>query len=123
MYYFLPQPPYFLVVVGLFVSITCGLAFEAVLKQKVNEWSKNRSTRSLAQLQGTPLVLPFVGICIGTCLFLASGFEVFVYSRSLSYLISLPMTVGTAVLVWSQLGKVLAQIERGGSKALDLDSF
>jgi hypothetical protein len=121
--YFLPTPPYFWLLFGLFASITSGLAFQANLKQLVNEWSKTRSSRIIASLQGMPLQLPFIGMCFGICIFLASGLEIFGFPSNLSYLISVMLTVFIGGLVWSQLGNLLIQLEQGGSKALDLDSF
>ncbi|MDX2240562.1 MAG: hypothetical protein NW224_07765 [Leptolyngbyaceae cyanobacterium bins.302] len=121
--YNFPEPPYFLLFAGLFASITSGLAFEAVLKQSVQSWSKNRSTRILANLQGLQLILPFLAISIGSCVFLSSGMEIFGFPAQLAYAFSVPLTAGTAALVWSQLRKILVQLERGGSQALDLDSF
>lgn len=121
--YFIPQPPYFLLIAGLLISLTSGIAFDAVLKQSVQEWSKNRSTRTLANLQGMQLFLPFLGIALGACLFLSSGVEIFGFPTSFAYLIAVPMTVGIGWLVWWQLGKILVQLERGGSRALDLDSM
>jgi hypothetical protein len=121
--YNFPDPPYFLLFVGLFVGMTCGVAFEAILKQKVQEWSKNRSTRTLAQLKGFQLLIPFLGIAAGICVFLAAGLEVFGLPAVLSYFASISLTLFTAFLVWSQLSKLLIQLERGGSKAIDLDAF
>ncbi|MGQ4650383.1 hypothetical protein [Lyngbya aestuarii] len=120
MYYF-PEPPYFLIVFGLFAGLASGAAFEATLKQKVMEWSKYRSTRTLAQMRGFELQLPFLGIGTGICIFLASGIQIFGFPSWLSYSLALPMTLLISFLVWSQLGKLLAQLERGGSRALDLD--
>jgi hypothetical protein len=37
--------------------------------------------------------------------------------------VAIPLTVGIALLVWRQLGQMLIELERGGSAALDLDSF
>jgi hypothetical protein len=107
----------------LFAGITSGAAFEATLKQKVREWSKNRSTRTLAQMKGVQLQMPFLGIAAGICVFLSAGLEIFGFPSWLSYSISLPLTVFISVLVWLQLGKLLNQLEQGGSKALDLDSI
>ncbi len=121
--YNFPNPPYFLLIVGLFAGMTCGVAFEATLKQKVREWSTNRSTRTLAQMKGFQLLIPFSGIAIGICVFLAAGLEIFGFPSWLSYSVSLPLTLLTGFLVWSQLGKLLTQLERGGSRALDLDAF
>lgn len=121
--YFLPQPPYFLMFAGLFISITCGLAFEASLKQKAQQWQKQLPKANEDLLEGSGLQLPFLGICIGICLFLASGLEIFLMDRWLSYAIALPTTIFVCGLVWTQLGKVLKQLQEGGSKALDLDIF
>ncbi|MBE9129317.1 MULTISPECIES: hypothetical protein [unclassified Coleofasciculus] len=122
MYYF-PEPPYLLLVIGLLAGISSGAAFEATLKQKVQAWSKSRSTRDLAQLKGFQLLVPFLGISFGICIFLAAGLQIFGFPGLLAYVISLPLTVFIGWLVWSQLGKLLGQLERGGSRALDLDAW
>ncbi|MCC3406567.1 MAG: hypothetical protein JGK17_13445 [Microcoleus sp. PH2017_10_PVI_O_A] len=122
MYYF-PEPPYFLMTAGLLAGMASGLAFEATLKQAVELWSKNRSSRTLSNLKGLQLQLPFLGMAGGICIFLASGMEIFGFPKLLSYVLALPLTLLTAWLVWTQLGKVLIELQRGGSQALDLDSF
>lgn len=122
-YYFPQDPPYFLMVASLVASILSGLAFEAVLKQSVQDWANNRSTRSLATLRGTSLLLPFLGMCGGVCFFLAAGMQIFGLPGNLAYGASLVLTVVIGRLVWVQLGSILKQLEAGGSKALDLDSF
>jgi len=119
--YSIPEPPYLVLLVGLFASLVSGAAFEAVLKQSVLDWSINRSTRTLANIQGPSLLIPFLGMSFGVCLFLSSGMEVFGFSTQLSYLVALPLTVFISWLIWWQLGKILIQLERGGSQALDLD--
>lgn len=121
--YFYYEPPYFLLVAGLVASLLSGIAFEAVLKENVRDWSKNRSTRNLANLQGFQLFLPFVGMTLGICFFLGSGIQIFGFSGKIAYMLSVPLTLFVAWLVWTQLGKTLIQIEQGGSKALDLDSY
>jgi len=117
------DPPYFLLVASLIASFAAGVAFDAVLKQSVQAWAKSRSSRSLTDLRGLPLFLPYLGICGGVCGFLGSGMEIFGFSAKAAYAISLPLTVFIGWLVWSQLGKVLIQLQEGGSRALDLDSF
>ena len=121
--YYIPEPPYFLMIAGLLASIASGVAFEAVLKQSVREWSQNRSTRSLSKMQGIELFLPFVGMVLGVCFFLASGVELFGFPTKLSYAVSVPLTLFIAWLIWKQLGVILVQLERGGSKAIDLDAI
>ena len=117
--YYLPQPPYFLIAVGLFVGITCGAAFEATLKQKVKLWLNTPAST----LDDLDLQLPFMGICVGVCVFLASGVQIFLGNGWISYAISLPITVFIAALVWRQLDSLLKQLKSGGSAAIDLDIF
>jgi len=123
MSYYYSTSPYFLLVAGLLAGLASGLAFDASLRQLVNDWAKNRSTRTLAILKGPQLLIPFLGICGGICFFLGSGLEVFGFQTKIAYAIAIPLTIGTAALVWWQLGRLLVQLERGVSKALDLDSF
>jgi hypothetical protein len=117
------DPPYVLLIAGLLVSIASGVAFDKVLRQSVQDWSKNRSTRRLTDLQGTQLFLPFFGISLGVCLFLGAGMGIFGFPPKFSFGIALPLTVLSSWLIWSQLGKIFVQLEQGGSSALDLDSL
>jgi hypothetical protein len=121
--YYFPDPPYFLLFAGLFAGIASGLAFQATLKQQVQEWAKNRSTRTLAQMRGTQLQVPFLGIAVGICVFLAAGLETFGFPTKISYAVSILLTLFTSLLVWFQLGRLLVQLERGGSRAIDLDAW
>ena len=121
--FLIQYPPYFLLVDVMLAGLTSGLAFEATLKQLVQEWARTRSSRMLANLQGVQVQLPFLGICIGVCVFLGSGLEIFGFPTWLSYSISVPLTIFMGLLVWFQLGKLLVQLDKGGSRALDLDSF
>ncbi|MEM8603554.1 MAG: hypothetical protein AAGF24_06935 [Cyanobacteria bacterium P01_H01_bin.121] len=122
-YVVLPSPPYLLLAVGLFAGITSGLAFNASLKESVNDWNTQQSTRSLAEIRGPKLLVPFIGILCGICMFLAAGVQIFSFSPELAFALSVPLTVFTGILVWWQLGKILTQLEEGGSAALDLDSL
>jgi hypothetical protein len=118
--YYLPEPPYFLVIAGLFIGVTCGLAFQETLKQRVGAWLKDPSDYLL---ESGILRLPFLGICVGICIFLSAGLEIFLLNRWLSYAFALPITILTGALVWTQLGKLLIQLKEGGSKSIDLDAF
>lgn len=117
------EPPYLLLVAGLLASLASGTAFEVTLKQSVREWSQTRSTRILSNLQGTQLLVPFLGVSGGSCVFLASGLIIFGLPTGLSYILSSVLTIATSLLIWSQLGRLLLMLEQGGSQALDLDSF
>ncbi len=112
-------PPYTLTVAGFVIALLCGKAFEMVLKEQVTDWSKDRSQSILAGMQGLSLMLPYLGISLGILVFLGTGMMLFGFTSGLSFLIALPLTIGTAVLIWGQLRKLLLQLEEGGSKALE----
>lgn len=122
-YFVLPSPPYFLLVASLLAGVASGVAFNASLKESVREWNAQKSTRSLAEIRGPKLAIPFLGILGGVCVFLASGVQIFSFSPKFAYAVSIPLTILTGVLVWWQLGKILTQLEEGGSAALDLDTL
>jgi hypothetical protein len=119
--YYLPDPPYLLLIAGLLASIASGTAFEAVLKQSVREWQKYRTTQSLDAMKGPQLLVPFLGMAGGVCFFLSAGMEIFGIPFKLALAVALPLTIFISWLIWSQLGKILVQLEQGGSQALDLD--
>ena len=122
--YYLPQPPWVLLAIGFLIGVTCGLAFEASLKEKVNYWRKRTKKGAKPDLRGiSTLQTPFLGICFGICLFLASGLEIFLYSRVISYAFSLPLTIFIGALIWSNLKKLIIQLLEGGSQAIDLDAY
>jgi hypothetical protein len=117
------EPPYFLLIAGLLAGIASGRAFEMTLRQAVQSWSKSRSSRTLQELQGLSLTLPFIGMASGICVFLASGLNIYGIPVQFSYIVSVILTVGTALLVWTQLRRLLVMLQEGGSKALDLDAL
>lgn len=117
------EPPYFVLVAGLLVSLTCGSAFAATLKQIVQKWSSNRASK-ISNLQiGGALLVPFLGICAGVCLFLSSGLEIFGFPGWLSYAVAIPLTLLLGLLIWLQLGSMLNLVERKGFQELDIDSW
>lgn len=118
-----PQPPYVLILAGFLAAIAAGSAFSAALQQATNAWAKNPKASSLEDIRGLSLQVPYAGICIGVCISLASGIQFFGFSAKIAYGLSVVMTALMAWLVWKQLGVILAQIQQGGSKALDLDAF
>jgi uncharacterized protein (DUF2062 family) len=120
---FYSEPPYFLLIASLLAGITSGFAFKATLEQLVRKWSRDRSINLTEEINRLELLLPFFGIGIGICVFLASGLQIFTFPIDISYIFSVPLTLLTSGLVWWQLGKLLEQLMRGGSQALDLDSF
>lgn len=123
MYYFPQDPPYFILFAGLFAGIACGAAFDGTLRQNVKAWSVDRKNIQLATSDDISLRLPFFGICVGIIFFLSAGLEIFGFPTWLAYCIALPLTIFIAILLWFQLLVVFKQLDRGGSPALDLDSW
>jgi formate hydrogenlyase subunit 3/multisubunit Na+/H+ antiporter MnhD subunit len=121
--YFYYNPPYFFLVAGLLIGVTCGAAFGAVLKQAVGDWYQKKSTRSLATLRGIDLQLPFFGICAGICIFLASGLGIFGFTPGPAYAFAALTTFLCAGLIWRQLKGNLALLESGQPRAFDIDIF
>jgi len=119
-----PSPNYVLLAVGLFMVVTSGYAFQETLKMTVRAWFKQDSETELPRIRKSwSLRLPYLGMLVGTGLFLSSGVEIFGFSAKACYAFALPLTVVTGILVWWQLGKILGQLGEGGSAAIDLDSL
>lgn len=118
-----PQPPYVLILAGFLSAIAAGTAFGATLQQSTQAWAKNRDASSLESIRGFSLALPYIGICVGVCVFLASGIQFFGFSAMPAYGLGAVLTAAMGWLVWRQLGVILTQLQQGGSKALDLDAF
>lgn len=126
MYYYFaqPQPPYFLLFVGFFMALTSGLAFQKNLSLIVDAIGQ----KEIGQTEENPdqklwIGFPFYGICLGVILFLASGLEIFLGSRAISYGLSIVLTTLTAGLVWTQLQGLLRQVREEGIGSLDLDNI
>lgn len=117
------QPPYVLMVAGFLAAIASGAAFGATLQQSTQLWAKARDGQSLLAIRSLSLKLPYFAICVGICVFLASGIQFFGFPANIAYGLGTVLTAMMALLVWRQLGVILLQIEQGGSKALDLDAF
>ncbi|MEH1766269.1 hypothetical protein [Nostoc sp.] len=123
MYYFPEQPPYFLLLVGFLTALTSGLALSGTLKLIVQKWPSQRTENTKPRSSLKQLLVPFIGITGGTCLFLSSGLEIFGFPSSLALGVGLPISLFTCLLVWLQLGSMMTFIEREGMQSLDLDSF
>lgn len=117
------DPPYFLLIAGLFIGITSCTAFVVSLKQLLKQWSKNRSSRNIANLRGIQVFLPFLGVALGICIFLASCLQIFAFSALIAYSFSVPLTLAMAGLVWYQLTRLFMQLEQRGFKGINLDDL
>ncbi|MDF5707838.1 MAG: hypothetical protein PUP90_09210 [Nostoc sp. S4] len=123
MYYFPLQPPYFLLLVGFLTALTSGIALSGTLKVIVQKWSSEPTENNKPPSPLKQLVVPFLGITAGICLFMSSGLEIFGFPSLLALAVGLPISLLTCLLVWLQLGSMLTFVEREGMQSLDLDSF
>ena len=117
-YYYPVEPPYFLFVASLAAGIACGRAFEVSLRECVAAWSAGKA---VLQVNGAPVQVPYLGMAISVGVFLAAGLEIFGFPPSLAYPVSSLLTIGSAAFVWRQLTKMMVELEKGGSAAMDLD--
>jgi len=111
--YNLPQPPYLLIAVGLLMSLSSGVVFAKLIKQLVKKWSENPATCNIASMRGLRLQIPYLGIASGALIFLSSSLQLFGFTNLVAYSICLPLTIGTGLLVWIQLCKILDKMELG----------
>ncbi|MEA5578809.1 hypothetical protein [Anabaena sp. UHCC 0451] len=123
MYYYSLQPPYILLLVGFFTALTSGLALSGTLKVIVQKWPSvpQETIKSSASLK--QLLVPFIGITVGVCLFMSSGLEIFGFPASLALGVGLPLSLLTCLFVWFQLGSLLEFASSRGMQSLDLDSW
>jgi hypothetical protein len=124
MYYYPTQPPYFLLILGFLVAFTSGLALSGTLKLMVRQWpsTPNQNAKLAAGAKFKQLLVPFLGITIGTSAFLSAGLSIFGFPSILAWGIGLPLSLITCLLVWFQLASMLDFAQRQGMRALDLDS-
>jgi len=122
--YYLPQPPFFVAVIGVFIAITFGAAFQNLLEQKLRESykdAKRANSFKIDRSKDPSIALTFAGVCLGVWVFLGGGLLVLGFSIIPSYGVALLLTLFTSGLVWDQINDVLKQLRDGGSKALELD--
>lgn len=103
------------------MSVTSGFAFGTVLKGSVEAYLRDRIPETLAALRGLTLLIPYCGICMGVCIFLASSVQLFAFSPQLAYAIAFPLTVLSGILVWRQLIQIIEELEKKGPQVLGID--
>ncbi|MFM7364333.1 MAG: hypothetical protein ACKO11_07515 [Cuspidothrix sp.] len=125
MYYYPLQPPYFLLLVGFLAALTSGIALSGTLKVIAQKWPKDQlpQVKTNTRFFYKQLLLPFVGITGGVCLFLSSGLEIFGFPSSLALGVGLPLSLMTCLFIWWQLGGLLDYVKSQGIQSLDLDSW
>ena len=123
MYYYIPQPPVFLPVIGLLIGLIFGATFQKQLEPMAQQWMKNPKEENSYSLKNKNLQLSYTGICLGVWLFLGGGFRVLGFGIIGAYGCALLITLGTGAFMWEQFGEMLMEVKEKGSKSLDLDEY
>lgn len=123
MYYYIPQAPIFLPLMGLLISLIFGVTFQKQLEQINQQWLKNPKKEDSYTLNDFKIQLSYIGICLGVWLFLGGGFRVLGFGVIGAYGVALPIALGTGAFMWQQFGEMLVEIKEKGVKSLDLDQY
>jgi hypothetical protein len=119
--YFQYAPPYLLLLAGLLAGLASGSALSASLEQLVQCWRRQPAEAALTVAHTQQLLTPFLGIALGSLVFLASGIQIFGFPWLFAYAIATPLILFIGRLLWSQLVETLDVLSKRGSRALDLD--
>ena len=68
----LDAPPYVLILSGLLIALTSGLAFYVTFRIQMALWQQDVMSKTLIRQAGLKLITSFVGIAGGLCIFLAA---------------------------------------------------
>jgi hypothetical protein len=103
------QPPYFLLGIGLLISLSCALPFALMLRQLMQYWSTNHSPKAFTTWKKLQLVIPWFGTLAGVCITFASTFEILGLTTATSYFVALVLTSVIGLFVWSQISRLLSR--------------
>lgn len=124
--YYLPQPPFLVFLVGLFIAVSCGTVFQYGMEQKLRDSYRNpeqKTSFKLSLAQDSILTTGYMGVCLGVWILLGGGLLVLGFGAISSFGVALLITLFTAGLVWDQIQDVFTQLQEGGSDALKLDDI
>jgi hypothetical protein len=119
----IPDPPYSLICTAVICGLICGKAFEVSIRQKTKEWFQGQSTQPLSKVYEVRLFIPYLGICFWSWVFVGSTLTVFAVTWVIGFALSTFVILTSGLLVWFQLIKLLKALEKGGSKALEINSL
>ena len=117
----LPQPPYLMAGIGLLMSVLCGLTFGRLVQNKLDGWKEDRLP--LLPLATAEILLSFSGTLIGVTLFIGCCLQIFGFAAGAALLVAFVMSLLTGGALFSQLERLMQQVEDGNFKAVDFDNF
>jgi hypothetical protein len=121
--YYVNPPVYTLIMVTNFFAIAFGFIFKDILEYQVSEWNTKRQSQSQINYKTPNLIVAYLGLCISLLVFVGASLSVFCSIYWIAYGLSAIVVLPTALLVWVQLGSMLILLVRGGSEAVDIDSY
>lgn len=104
-----PTPPYFLLLAGLLIILSCLIPLTIGVRQSMKYWSTTPSPDGLTGGGRLQVILPFLGTVGGVCILLAAALEVLGSPVIPAIFFSLLFTIVIGYFTWLQLGKVLSR--------------
>ena len=115
------QPPYLLAGLGLAIGVVCGLTFAQLVKDRLQGWKDDRLP--LLPLGRIETTMSYSGIVFGVTLFIGGSLQVFGFASGAALLVALLLSLLTGGALWTQLERLMTQVETGKFKAVDFDNF
>ena len=115
------QPPYLLAGLGLAIGVVCGLTFAQLVKDRLQGWKDDRLP--LLPLGRVETTMSYSGIVVGVTLFIGGSLQVFGFASGAALLVALLLSLLTGGALWTQLERLMTQVENGKFKAVDFDNF
>lgn len=115
------QPPYLLAGLGLAIGVVCGLTFAQLVKDRLQGWKEDRLP--LLPLGRVETTMSYSGIIVGVTLFIGGSLQVFGFASGAALLVALLLSLLTGGALWTQLERLMTQVETGKFKAVDFDNF
>ena len=115
------QPPYLLAGLGLAIGVLCGLTFAQLVQDRLQGWKDDRLP--LTPLGRIETTMSYSGIVLGVTLFIGGSLQVFGFASGAALLVALLLSLLTGGALWTQLERLMTQVETGKFKAVDFDNF
>ena len=115
------QPPDLLAGLGLAIGVVCGLTFAQLVKDRLQGWKDDRLP--LLPLGRVETTMSYSGIVVGVTLFIGGSLQVFGFASGAALLVALLLSLLTGGALWTQLERLMTQVETGKFKAVDFDNF
>ncbi|NEO85705.1 MAG: hypothetical protein F6J87_15855 [Spirulina sp. SIO3F2] len=106
-----------------FFAIATGFIFKDMLEYQVHYWHENRQTEPRIRYDQPQVKVAYLLLTFFLTLFMGECLSVFRIGLLFAGGISVAMVLPTAFLVWVQLGSMLELLVKGGSQAIDIDSY